>query len=80
MYKLITVQGIPLTGFHSNGGWELDDVFPCDRNSYEVYESRDRAEQRIQFMLQESEKQRDRWGEWTEVAKKFISTLTIVHS
>lgn len=80
MYKLINTKHQPLCAFHSNGGWEIEDVFPCGKDSYVVFPSRQEAENFIIKMITESEKQRNRWKEWTDEAKKFIHTLTIVHS
>lgn len=80
MYKLINTQHQSLCSFHSNGGWEMDDVFPCGKASYVVFKNRKEAEEYITYMVTESEKQRSRWQEWTDQAIQFIHRLTIVNS
>jgi len=77
-YKIINKARKRLSAFHSNGGWEIGDVFPCSINCWIPFKTKEEAEDYLKYMLKESEDQRDRWGDWTDVAIKFIKTLKII--
>lgn len=77
MYKIYNKAGRTLAGFHSNGGWKIGEVFPCSNNMATIFNTKAEAEQYITYMLEKSQEQAGRWGEWLEVATKFIKTLTV---
>jgi len=66
-----------LSAFHSNGGWEIKDVFPCSRKSWLVWKTEKEASAYLSRIKQECEEQRSRWMEWTDIAIKFVETLKV---
>lgn len=76
-YKIINKAGRALSGFHSNGGWSIRDVFPCSHFVWINFKTQKDGEDYLKRMLKEAEAQRERWGDWTEKAIKFINTLRV---
>jgi len=79
IYRIANKRGTFLTAFHSNGGFEIADVFPCSQFSWVVFPSHSECEIYIAEMEKICEEQRDRWGEWTDKALAFVRTLHIAY-
>jgi len=75
--RIVNKRGTPLTAFHSNGGWEIRDVFPCSHNNYMIFNGTDEANKKIKYIIQKCEDQRSRWGDWTDKALKYANSLSI---
>jgi len=78
-YKIINKRGTFLSGFHSNGGWEISDVFPCSSLSAITFKTEKEAQKYLLSMREELIKQQDRWGDWLDTALKFWKTLSITN-
>ena len=64
-----------LNSFHSNGGWEIGDVFPFSNRCWSCFETEKEAQNKILNIIKDCEKQRERWGDWTDIALKFAKKL-----
>jgi len=76
-YVIRNKGGRYLTGFYPNGGWELKSVFVFSRRSWYSFDTMSKARSFITQMIKECEKQKDRWGDWTEKALKYIRTFRV---
>jgi len=74
-YVIINKNGRKLDGFHSNGGWSIGDVFPCSNSSYIVFEKEKEVQEYLIYMQKKCIEQSDRWGDWLDVALKFVKKL-----
>ena len=79
-YVIVNSRNRPLNAFHSNGGWEIGDVFPCSTRCYMFFETQEEAENKINYIINKCEEQRERWGDWTDKALKFAHSLKIIKS
>jgi hypothetical protein len=77
-YKIVNRKNRPLCAFHPNGGWEIRDVFPCIHRSYIIFDTPEEAQGYIDYIIRTCEKQRARWGAWTEKALKFARALRVL--
>jgi len=74
---LINKQGRPLTAFH-DGDLDIKGMFPCSYNCYVVFDSKEDAERKKQYMRESINKSKERIGaEMIEKMHKFINNLTI---
>jgi hypothetical protein len=76
-YKIVNNRNTPLNSFHSNGGFEIKDVFPCSNNCYSVFSTEEEAQEYLSYIFVECENQRGRWKDWTDKALNFAKTLKI---
>ena len=83
-YIITTSQNTPLSAFHSGDiirkTSDLKKIFPRSWNQYNVYKSKEEAQNKINYMLIESKKQNadNRWGDdGVEIALNFINRLQI---
>ena len=77
MSYVITHSSRPglLTGFNSNGGWKIEDVFCFSKLSWITFKTEKEAQNKITFIIKDCEQQRERWGDWTDIALKFAKKL-----
>ncbi len=74
-FRIINKKGSFLTGFYSNGGFEIKDVFAFSKNNWFVFKTEKEVQNKLLDIIKECKKQEDRWGDWTEKAVKFAKTL-----
>jgi hypothetical protein len=74
-YRIINQRGTYLSAFHSNGGWEIGDVFPCSSNSWLTFETEKEVQDYLLRLKIESLEEADRWGGWLDKALKFVKSL-----
>jgi hypothetical protein len=56
-YKIVNSRGVPLSAFHSNGGWEIKDVFPCSSKNYIIFDNKDDANEYLTMIISKCEDQ-----------------------
>ena len=76
-FIIVNSHRTPLTSFHSNGGWDIKDVFPCSRKCYMFFSSEAEAQEHLDYIIGKCEKERYRWGNWTDKALEFAHKLTV---
>ena len=64
-----------LSGFYSNGGFEIGDVFAFSKNTWIKFETEKEAQDYILRIKKECFEQEDRWGNWLDEALNFWKTL-----
>jgi len=74
-YRIINKQGRALTGFYSNGGFELRDVFAFSKFSWKSFKTEKEVQEYLLYLIVECRKQQDRWGDFTDKAEKFARSL-----
>lgn len=74
-YIIVNKQGRRLTGFYSNGGFEIKDVFAFSSRNWIVFNSEKEVQDKLLNMLDDCKKQEDRWGDWLDKALKFVKEL-----
>ena len=74
-YRIVNKSGAFLSAFHFNGGWEIGSVFPCSKYNWITFASEEEVQSYILYLVYKSKEQRERWGDWTNKALKFIKTL-----
>ena len=79
MYKITSTRknNSFLTGFYSNGGFEINDVFAFSKNSWINFQSEKEAQNYILRIKKECLEQTERWGDWVDEALKFWKTLKV---
>ena len=79
MFRITHNQKIGyLTAFHSNGGFEIGDVFPFSTRSWLAFKTENEAKDELQNIIDDCKKQSKRWEDWTEKALKFAKGLFVV--
>lgn len=78
-YAITNKAGRRLSAFHSNGGWSIRDVFPCSFANWFSFKTEKEAEDYLKYMTKDAEKQKKRWGDWADIALKFIKTLKVTN-
>ena len=76
-YRIRNKSGNYLTGFYPNGGWKIKDVFACSRKSWFNFQTMDEAIEYLQSMKKRCIEQSERWGDWLDVALKYVKSLDI---
>ena len=76
-FVIVNKYKTPLSAFHSNGGWEIKDVFPCSRNNYYVFDTEEKAYNKIAYMINQCNEQRPRWKEWTDTALNYVKAMKV---
>jgi hypothetical protein len=76
-YKIVNSRGIPLSSFHSNGGWQIKDVFPCSSKNYISFRTEEEAKGKLSRIIEQCKEQEVRWKEWTPIALKFALSLKV---
>lgn len=74
-YRIKIASGRYLTGFHSNGGWVIGDVFRFSKYSWFTFKTEKEVQGKISYIIEDCLKQRERWGDWTDKALKFAKRL-----
>jgi len=74
-YRITNKRGTYLSGFHSNGGWQIGDVFPCSKYSWISFKTEKEVQEYLLRLRDECMSQADRWGAWLDEALKFVKTL-----
>jgi hypothetical protein len=64
-----------LNSFHSNGGWEIGDVFPFSTKTWSCFKTEKEAQDKILDIIEDCKKQQERWGDWTDIALEFAKNL-----
>lgn len=76
-YVLTNTNGTPMKGFYAND-CELSGILEFDRNNYEVYPTRQHAQQRLDFIKLTIPKEASRWGYLTtKQVENFVSCMFI---
>jgi len=78
-YTITNQHNSKLCAFHSNGGWEINDVFPCGKDSWYCFASKAKAQAFITRIIDDCERQRARWGNWTDTAIQFAKKLKVAN-
>lgn len=64
-----------LSGFYSNGGFSIGDVFAFSNKSYIFFSSEKEAQDYLLSIKPECMKQAERWGKWLDKALNFTKSL-----
>ena len=79
MYRIISTRknNSFLTGFYSNGGFEIGNVFAFSKNDWFCFPTEVEAQEFILRIKKECFEQSKRWGNWLDKALKFWKTLKV---
>jgi len=76
-YIITNTHGVPLNTFHF-GDMEYSEIFDFSRKCYCVYKTRKEAVERLEWVREVAEQQRERWGEeLTNKVLNFTKTMFI---
>jgi hypothetical protein len=64
-----------LSGFYSNGGFSIGDVFAFSTKRYMFFSTEQEAQDYLLSIKPECMKQAGRWGEWLDKALQFAKSL-----
>ena len=77
MYYITNQKGSYLFGFYPNGGFEIKDVFHFSRINKLTFDSKKDAETYLDYVRSSCVEQKERWGEWLDVALKVVDNLKV---